>query len=87
MSQGIQKKIRRYSFTTLSEAAKDVQGDFQAQQVPSQKSSGRKRSRSPWVDRDCDSPAKRRTISRTSTEKSFRLPAGGWLNFAGFISN
>lgn len=79
MSQGTQKRVRRYSFTTLSEAAKDMHGaDFQTEvpSVPSQKSNSRKRPRSPEADQEGISPAKRSTFPHTS-EKVY-IPAGGW---------
>lgn len=80
MSQGTQKRVRRYSFTTLSEAAKDMHGaDFQAEvpSLPSQKSNSRKRPRSPEADQEGSSPAKRSTFPHTS-EKVRYIPAGGW---------
>ena len=73
--QSAQKKARRYSFTTVSEAAKDVQGTELIADISRPKPRNRKRPRSPehrdW-DRDDTSPSKRSRHRATT----YNLPTG-----------
>ena len=75
MSARSQKIARRYSFTTVSEAVKEVH----VSELDTSKPGSRKRMRSPEADEVGRSPAKRAAITPTATEggrDGHSLPGG-----------